>query len=60
MEASFDQSYTLFYGNLCIFKNKDTSLWNFFVNFGLRKFRHGISIVGRAINLAGERWTLRA
>ena len=35
-------------------QNKGTFLWNFFLNFGLRKFRHGISIVERAINLAGE------
>jgi len=48
MGASFDQSYT------------GTSLWNFFLNSGLRKFRHGISIVERAINLARERWTLTA
>ena len=38
----------------CIYKNKGTFLWNFFLNFGLRKFRHGISIVERAINLARE------
>jgi len=30
----------------------------FFVNSGLIKFRHGISIFDRAINLARERWTL--
>jgi len=29
-------------------------------NSGLRKFRHGISIVERALNLARERWTIRA
>ena len=34
-------------------------LWDFVPNSGLRKFRHGISIVERAINLARERWTLR-
>jgi len=28
-----------------ISKNKGTSLWNFALNSGLRKFRHGISIV---------------
>jgi len=27
---------------------------------GLRKFRHGTSFLERAVNLAGERWTLRA
>jgi len=26
-------------------ENKGTSLWNFVLNSGLRKFRHGISIV---------------
>jgi len=62
IEASFGQSYTVTYGNSGIYKNKGrpTSLWNFFINYGLRKFRHGISIVDRAINLARERWTLRA
>ena len=40
-------------------QNQGTSPWNFFLNSGLRKFRHSISIVERAINLAGERWTLR-
>jgi len=29
-EASFDQSYTVFLGNSGIYKNKGTSLWNFF------------------------------
>jgi len=29
IEASFDQSYTAFYANLGIYKNKGTSLWNF-------------------------------
>ena len=32
----------------------------FFLNSGFGKFRHGISIFEHAINLAGERWTLRA
>ena len=54
MEASFDQFYT-------VFQEIHVALnWNFFLNFGLRKFRHGISIFERAINLARERWTLRA
>jgi len=39
-------------------KGRPTSLWNFFLNSRLRKFRHGISIVEHVINL--ERWTLRA
>ena len=33
--ASFDQSYTVFYGNSGIYKNMDTSLLNFFLNSGL-------------------------
>jgi len=32
-------------GNSVISKNKGTSPWNFVLNSGLRKFRHGISIV---------------
>ena len=58
MKAFFNQSYTVLQGISGIYKNKGTSLWNFFLNSGLRKFRHGISIVERAINLAGR--TLRA
>jgi len=50
VEASFHQSYTVFWGNSHIYKNKGTSLWNFFLNSRLRKFRNGISIE-RAINL---------
>ena len=30
-----------------------------FPNSGLRKLRHGISIIERAINVARERWMLR-
>jgi len=47
MEASFDRSYTVFQGNSRIPKDRPKchSLWNFFLNSGLRKFRHGISIV---------------
>jgi len=54
---AFDQSYTLVKGNSAIYKNKGTSLWNFFPKL---RIRHGISIIERAINLARERWTLRA
>ena len=43
--ASFHPSYTVLKGNSVISKNKATSLWNFVLNSGLRKFRHGISIV---------------
>jgi len=59
-EAFFDQSYTVFDGNSGVYKNKGTSLWNFFLNSRLRKFCDGISIVERAINLARERWTGRS
>jgi len=45
MRASFHPSYTVLKGNSVISKNKGTSLWNFVLNSGLRKFRHGISIV---------------
>jgi len=37
MEASFDQFYAVFSGNSGMYKNKGTSLWNFFVNSGLKK-----------------------
>ena len=41
----------LVFGTMCVnSKNEGTSLWNFFLNSGLRKFHHGISIE-RAINL---------
>ena len=40
--------------NSAIYKNKGTSIWNFFPNSGLRKYRHRISIVERAINLARQ------
>ena len=55
-QQALDKSFSC----TCIYKNKDTSAWNYFLNSGLRKFRHGISIVERAGNLAGERLTLRA
>ena len=58
--ASFHLSYTLLTGNSSVSKNKGTSLWNLVPNSGFRKFRHGIWIFERAINLARERWTLRA
>jgi len=57
--ASFDllSFITVFLGNSGICKNKRTSLWNFFLNSGLRKFRHGIWIVERAMRKMA---TLRA
>jgi len=45
MLASFHPSYTVLKGNSVILKNKGTSLGNFVLKSGLRKFRHGISIV---------------
>ena len=42
MWASFHPSYTALKGNSVISQNKGTSLWNFVLNSGLRKFRHGI------------------
>jgi len=53
MEASFDQSCTVFSGNLGIYKNNGISLC-FFLNSGLRKFCDGVSIVERAIIWAPE------
>ena len=32
MEAYFDQSYAMLYGNASIYNNKRTSLWNIFLN----------------------------
>ena len=45
MLASFHPSYTVLKGNSVVLKNKGTSLGNFVLKSGLRKFRHGISIV---------------
>jgi len=39
-------------GNSVIPKNKGTSLWKFVLNSGLRKFRHGISIVETCYQLS--------
>ena len=38
--ASFHLSYTVFYRNIGVFKNKGTSLWNFDPNSGFKKNRH--------------------
>ena len=43
-EASFDQSYSMF-KEIHVFTKSGTSLWNFFLNPGLRKFRHDKSMV---------------
>ena len=58
MRASFHPSYTVLKvlkGNSVISKNNGTSLWNFVLNFGLRKFRHGISIVETCYQLSSRK-----
>ena len=45
MWASCHPPYTVLKRNSVISKNKGTSLWNFVLNSGLRKFHHSISIV---------------
>jgi len=55
MWASFHPSYTMLKGNSVISKNKGTSLWNFVLNSGLRKFRHGISIVEPCYQLSSRK-----
>ena len=42
-------------GNSVISKNKGTSLWNFVLNSGLRKFRHGILIVETCYQLSSRK-----
>jgi len=49
------RSYTVLKGNSVISKNKGTSLWNFFLNSGLRKFRHGVSIVETCYQLSSRK-----
>jgi len=45
MRATFCVSYIVLKGNLVISKNKDTSVYNFFLNSGLGKFPNDISVV---------------
>jgi len=55
------QSYTVLKGNSGISKNKGTFLWNFVSNSGLREnFASAYQSPKRVIDLARERWTLRA
>jgi len=54
MWASFQPSYTVLKGNSVISKTKGTSLWKF-LNSGLRKFRHGISIVETCYQLSSRK-----
>ena len=53
--ASFHPSYTVLKGNSVTCKNKGTSLWNFVLNSGLRKFRHGVSIVETRYQLSSRK-----
>ena len=53
--ASFHPSYTVLKGNSVISKNKGTSLWNFVLNSGLRKFRHAMSIVETCYQLSSRK-----
>ena len=55
MWASFQPSYTVLKGNSVISKNKGTSLRSFVLNSGLRKFRHGISIVEACYQLSSRK-----
>jgi len=55
MWASFHPSYTVLKENSVISKNKVTSLWNFVLNSGLRKFRHNISIVETCYQLSSKK-----
>jgi len=55
MGASFCQSYTVLKGNSGISKYKGTSLWNFVLNFGLRKFCFGISVVETCYQLSSRK-----
>jgi len=50
--AFFHLSYSVLKGNSVISKNKGTFLWNFVLNSGLGKFRHGISIVEMCYQLS--------
>jgi len=54
MRASFHLSYTVLKRKSVISKNKSTSLWNFVLNSGLRKFRHCISIVEKCYQLSSK------
>ena len=55
MTASFHPYYTVLKGNSVISKNKGTSLWNFVLKSGIRKFRHGISIVETCYQLSSRK-----
>ena len=55
MWASFHPSYTELKGNSVISTNKGTSVWNFVLNSGLRKFHHGISIVENCYQLSSRK-----
>ena len=54
-ELSFTRPTLCKKGNSVISKNKGTSLWNFVLNSGLRKLRHGISIVETCYQLSSRK-----
>ena len=55
MWAFFHPSYAVLKANSVISKNKGTSLWNFVLNSGLRKFLHGISILEMCYQLSSRK-----
>ena len=57
MLAFFHPSCTVLKGNLVMSKNKGTSLWNYVLNSGFRKCRHGIdrSIVETCYQLSSRK-----
>jgi len=52
VESTFHLSYAVCKGNSGISKSVGTSLWNFVPNSGLRKFCHGILIIGMCCRLS--------
>jgi len=55
MEASFDQSYTCFKEIEVATKIRLHPSETFFLNSGLRKFRHGISIIETCYQLSSRK-----
>jgi len=55
MWASFHPSYIVLKWNSVISKNNGTSLWNFVLKSGLRKFRYGKSIVETCYQLSSRK-----
>ena len=48
-------SYTALKGNSVVSKNKGTFLWNYVLKSGLRKYRHGISILETCYRLSSRK-----